>query len=188
VRCGQPHSKYLEAFGFLSQARRGVIPTLLEIRAMTDREKINIAGRAALIKAGKVDNAAGKRKIEPAAASARKRVRGQDLPDEEDIEHQDKKHILDIGYILWGHSLKPQIAGVGLLVLLHIESQGISTCILKRQSFAVRSSGCPGPASNSQGTHYGARCLGPASQSQDRCPKAARPTLGIASRSRLSGT
>ncbi len=100
---------------FISQGLRSAkLQTLEQIQVLEDRVKKHIAERAAAIKAGTgIEAVAGiKRKGSTAIESTKKRRRGQDLPDDSDIQDQQQQCGLDFAYMLWGFSQKIQIAGV----------------------------------------------------------------------------
>ncbi len=102
--------------GFISQGLRSVkLQTLEQIQVLATREKKHIADKASAIKAGLgAEAVAGiKRKGSTGLESAKKRGRGQVLPDDSDIQGQQQNLCgLDFGYMLWGFSQKVQVAGV----------------------------------------------------------------------------
>jgi hypothetical protein len=118
----QPASCHvLSELGFLVQGQRpnkfNVLRTLEDISELAELEKDNVKKKAALIKSGlaaKKETAGAKRKGS-ALEGGKKRPRGADLPEDEDIEYVGKKTALDIPFILWGFSQKVQVAGVRVL-------------------------------------------------------------------------
>ncbi len=85
---------------------------------LAEIEKDNIRNKAASIKSGiavKKDSGGVKRKGTAQPDGAKKRGRGANMPDDEDVETGGKKSPLDVPYMLWGFSQKLQISGVRAL-------------------------------------------------------------------------
>ncbi len=92
--------------------------TLDEIKVLADKELVAIAKRAADIKNGVVATVTKGTKRKGGAELATPRKKGSGTTSELieiDTPHK-KNQGLNLPYILWGHSQKIQIAGVGCLV------------------------------------------------------------------------